>query len=52
MYYKVGQAFLQKVASRYYKAGQVIYHKVGQSLLQSGAGVRKWSNFVMRWGRY
>ena len=31
---------------------QVFYYKVGQSLLQSGVGFIKWSNFVANWGNY
>ena len=31
---------------------QVFYYKVGQSLLQSGVGFIKWSNFVANWSNY
>ena len=31
---------------------QVFYYKVGQSLLQSGVGFIKWSNFAANWGNY
>ena len=32
--------------------GRLIYYNLGQSLLQSGAGISKWGNFITKWDSY